>query len=285
VSFQPFVFLLYSSLHHLDAEGAFGRFTFAHFAAIFSSRAFGPTLVNSLVYSFARAVALIIARRKPGSRTYRREPAPATLCCLDSIARIPYVLYIVAWLLLLGKAGPVNLLLQADVWRHHALHQRVFARRNDLCRGTVVVAARLFLLLPRCSETPTLHSREAASICGAGFVSVLRSSPSAWRSRRVGAWPSGVHQGMLRLSRCRHWSGLPGSARVFTSTIYTELTLAIPPTAAWPLPSRAAARHHGGAAADLPPHRGADPSLPDRHRKDYRPRVVRLGAGVTVPAR
>src|ERR1041385_5842048 len=56
----PFVFLLYSSLHLLDSEGAFGALTFAHFAAIFSSRAFGPTLLNSLVYSFGSALLALV---------------------------------------------------------------------------------------------------------------------------------------------------------------------------------------------------------------------------------
>src|ERR1044072_1563433 len=56
----PFVFLLYSSLHHLDSEGAFGAFTFAHFAAIFSSRAFGSTLLNSLAYSFGSALLALV---------------------------------------------------------------------------------------------------------------------------------------------------------------------------------------------------------------------------------
>src|ERR1041384_1339756 len=64
----PFVFLLYSSLHHLDSEGAFGALTFAHFAAIFSSRAFGPTLLNSPGSLFCPALPAALVGRARGPR-------------------------------------------------------------------------------------------------------------------------------------------------------------------------------------------------------------------------
>ena len=110
----PFVFLLYSSLHHLDSEGAFGAFTFAHFAAIFGSRSFGSTLLNSLIYSFGSALLALVIGAAQAWLAERTDASLRQLLYVASIVSlgIPYVLYIVAWLLLLGKAGPVNLLLQ-----------------------------------------------------------------------------------------------------------------------------------------------------------------------------
>src|SRR5438132_5425938 len=110
----PFVFLAYSSLHQLDPSGAFGAFTFEHFTAIFKSRAFGPTLVNSAVYSLGAALlALVIG----ATQAWLAERTDASLRQVLYVAAIvslgiPYVLYIVAWILFLGKAGPVNALLQ-----------------------------------------------------------------------------------------------------------------------------------------------------------------------------
>src|SRR5690349_14582460 len=110
----PFMFLAYSSLHELDPDGAFGAFTFGHFAAIFSSRAFAPTLLNSVLYSFGSA---LLALAIGAAQAWLAERTDASLRQLLYVASIislgiPYVLYIVAWLLLLGKAGPVNVLMQ-----------------------------------------------------------------------------------------------------------------------------------------------------------------------------
>ena len=85
----PFVFLAYSSLHELDPSGAFGAFTFGHFAAIFSSRTFGSAIVNSAVYSSGLGAARAGDRRDPGLArgADRRFPAAGSLCVLDRIAR------------------------------------------------------------------------------------------------------------------------------------------------------------------------------------------------------
>ena len=56
----PFVFLAYSSLHELDPSGAFGAFTFGHFAAIFSSRTLNSVLFNSAVYSLGSALLALV---------------------------------------------------------------------------------------------------------------------------------------------------------------------------------------------------------------------------------
>src|SRR6185295_4303400 len=110
----PFVFLAYSSLHELDPSGAFGAFTFGHFAAIFSSRTFNSVLVNSAVYSLGSALLALVIGAAQAWLAERTDAALRQVLYVSSIVSlgIPYVLYIVAWLLLLGKAGPVNLLLQ-----------------------------------------------------------------------------------------------------------------------------------------------------------------------------
>ena len=108
------MFLAYSSLHELDPSGAFGAFTFGHFAAIFSSRTFSSTLVNSAVYSLGSALlALVIGAAQAwlAERTDARLRQVLYVASIVSLG-IPYVLYIVAWILLLGKAGPVNAFLQ-----------------------------------------------------------------------------------------------------------------------------------------------------------------------------
>ena len=226
----PFVFLLYSSLHHLDSEGAFGALTFAHFAAIFSSRAFGPTLLNSLVYSFGSALLALVIGAAQAWLAERTDASLRQLLYVASIVSlgIPYVLYIVAWLLLLGKAGPVNVLLQ-QVFGGTTPAINVYSLGGMIFVEGLLWSPLAFLLLAPVFRNSDASFEEAASICGAGLVATLRFVTLGM------ARPALLALGLLVFIKASEafevpaLVGLPGSARVFTSTIYTELTLAIPP--------------------------------------------------------
>src|ERR1700733_15359143 len=95
----PFVFLALSSLHEIDATGGLGAFTFDHFIAIFSSRAFGPTLRNSALYSLGSALLALLIGAMQAWLAERTDAPFRQLLYLVSIISlgIPYVLYIVAW--------------------------------------------------------------------------------------------------------------------------------------------------------------------------------------------
>jgi iron(III) transport system permease protein len=226
----PFVFLLYSSLHHLDSEGAFGALTFAHFAAIFSSRAFGPTLLNSLVYSFGSALLALAIGAAQAWLAERTDASLRQLLYVASIVSlgIPYVLYIVAWLLLLGKAGPVNLLLQ-QVFGGTTPYINVYSLGGMIFVEGLLWSPLAFLLLAPVFRNSDASFEEAASICGAGLVATIRYVTFGM------ARPALLALGLLVFIKASEafevpaLVGLPGSARVFTSTIYIELTLAIPP--------------------------------------------------------
>ena len=95
---------------------------------------------------------------------------------------------------------------------------------------TLLVGTPLaFLLLSPVFRNSDASFEEAASICGAGLVATLRHVTLGM------ARPALLALGLLVFIKASEafevpaLVGLPGSARVFTSTIYTELTLAIPP--------------------------------------------------------
>ena len=94
----PFVFLAHSSLHELDPSGAFGAFTFGHFAAIFSSRTFNSVLVNSAVYSLGSALLALVIGAGQAWLAERTDASLRQVLYVASIVSlgIPYVLYIVA---------------------------------------------------------------------------------------------------------------------------------------------------------------------------------------------
>src|SRR5580692_9486503 len=81
----PFVFLAYSSTHLLDPSGGFGEFTLGHFTGIISSRAFGPTLLNSALYSFGSA---LLALTIGATQAWLAERTDASLRQLLYVASI-----------------------------------------------------------------------------------------------------------------------------------------------------------------------------------------------------
>jgi iron(III) transport system permease protein len=226
----PFLFLAYSSLHQVDPNGAFGVSTLENFTAIFLSRAFWPTLFNSLVYSFGSAVLALLLGAAQAWLAERTDASLRQLLYVASIVSlgIPYVLYIIAWLLLLGKAGPVNALLQG-VFGGTTPYINVYSLGGMIFVEGMLWSPLAFLLLSPVFRNSDASFEEAASICGAGLVSTIRHVTLGM------ARPALLALGLLVFIKASEafevpaLVGLPGSARVFTSTIYQQLTLDIPP--------------------------------------------------------
>lgn len=275
----PFVFLAYSSLHQLDASGGFGNFTLEHFTAIFTSRAFGPTLLNSLIYSLGSALLALVIGAAQAWLAERTDASLRGLLYVASIVSlgIPYVLYIIAWLLLLGKAGPVNILLQ-QMFGGTTPYINVYSLGGMTFVEGLLWSPLAFLLLSPVFRNADASFEEAASVCGAGVLSTIRHVTLGM------ARPALLALGLLVFIKASEafevpaLVGLPGSTRVLTSTIYQQLTLAIPPN----IGSASAfgvlllvimavlLQIYGRVAAQS--HRYQTVT-----GKGYRPRVVRLG--------
>lgn len=109
----PVVFLVDVSLHETAANGGLGAFTTRYYRQIFSERHFLASLWNTLLYATGSAVigigigtaqALIVERTNAPGRRFAFYGAIMSL-------GVPHILYVVAWLLLLGRSGPINDLL------------------------------------------------------------------------------------------------------------------------------------------------------------------------------
>ena len=226
----PFMFLAYSSLHRLDPSGAFGAFTFEHFSAIFRSQAFGPTLVKSAVYSLGAALLALMVGTTQAWLAERTDASLRQVLYAASIVSlgIPYVLYVVAWILFLGKAGPVNAFLQrlfggaGPYINVHSLGGMIFIEG-------ILWSPLAFLLLSPVFRNSDASFEEAASIAGAGVFATLRRVTFGM------ARPALLALGLLVFIKAAEsfevpaLIGLPGSMSVLTTTIYQRLTLDMPP--------------------------------------------------------
>ena len=134
---------------------------------------------------------------------------------------IPYVLYIVAWLLFLGKAGPFNRLLHGGV--RPALHINVYSLGGMIFVEGMLWSPLAFLLLAPVFRNSDASFEEAAGMCGAGMP--VDHAPRHARHGAAGALAlgtAGVHQGIGVVRGAG--AGRPARAtRVLTSTIYQRL--------------------------------------------------------------
>lgn len=275
----PFVFLALNSLHEIDATGGLGAFTFEHFSTIFSSRAFGPTLLNSALYSLGAALLALLIGAIQAWLAERTDAPFRQLLYLASIVSlgIPYVLYIVAWLLFLGRAGPVNTLLR-DWLGGAGPYINVYSLGGMIFVEGLLWSPLAFLLLAPVFRNTDASFEEAAGICGAGILSTIRHVTFGM------ARPAFLALGLLVFIKASEsfevpaLVGLPGSTRVLTSTIYQRLTLDVPP-------DTGSASAFGVLLlvlmAILLQLYGRVAAQSHRYRtvtgKGYRPRIVRLG--------
>jgi iron(III) transport system permease protein len=286
-----FLFLALNSLHEVDATGGLGAFTFDHFITIFASRAFGPTVLNSALYSLGAALLALLIGALQAWLAERTDAPFRQLLYLASIVSlgIPYVLYIVAWLLFLGRAGVINTLLQE--WLGGVgPYINVYSLGGMIFVEGMLWSPLAFLLLAPVFRNADASFEEAAGICGAGVLSTMRYVTFGM------ARPAFLALGLLVFIKASEsfevpaLGGLPGSTRVLTSTIYQRLTLDIPP-------DTGSASAFGilllAVMAVLLQVYGRVVAQTHRYRtvtgKGYRPRIVRLGgwryfAGILIIA-
>jgi iron(III) transport system permease protein len=109
----PLFFLLKTSLYTTEPDGSFGVFSLENYAGLIEDGHLGGDLVNSLIFAFGSAF-LAISGGFLQAWIVERTNSPFTryvfLVSIISLG-IPHVLYTGAWVLVLGKSGPVNAIL------------------------------------------------------------------------------------------------------------------------------------------------------------------------------
>ena len=171
----PFYFLLKTSLYTTNADGSFGDFTLEYYAELFSSPRFIDHLLNSAAFAGGSAL-LAIALGAVQAWIVERTDTPLRqyvfLIAVVSLS-VPHVLYTVAWLLILGKAGPVNQFLMAVTGSDAPLFSVNSLWGMILIEGMIWTPLG-FLLLSSVFRLSDAAFEEAALMSGAGQVTTFR---------------------------------------------------------------------------------------------------------------
>jgi iron(III) transport system permease protein len=272
-------FLFYSSVHNVMPDGAFGPFTLGNYTEILTSRDFLHTFLVTVIYAIGAAVLAIAIGVAQAWLAERTDAPMARYLYLASIISlgIPYVLYIAAWLLCLGKVGPVNELIGAVVGGSgHYL-------RVNTIGGMIFVEGMMwsplaFLLLSSVFRNADASFEEAATMSGAGLFSTARHVTFSMARPALFALALLVCIKAAEAFEVPALVGMPGNVSVLTSTIYQRLQMEMPPR----LGSASALgiillvvmavllRLYGRITAETHRYRTVT-------GKNFRPRIIRLG--------
>jgi iron(III) transport system permease protein len=173
----PTLFLVDTSLHVTLADGSLGQFTLQYYGALFTSPYFAASLRSTIVYAIGSAVvaiALGVLQALIAERTNAPGRGYAFLAAILSLG-IPHVLYVVAWLLLLGRAGPVNELIALLRGGAEGPALDVYSMWGMVLIEGVGFAPLTFLLMSSVLRSTDASFEEAAMMSGAGPLRTFRT--------------------------------------------------------------------------------------------------------------
>ncbi len=219
----PALFLLNVSLRETRPDGSFGTFTLRYYQDLFSERLFLSSLRNTLIYAFGSSTIAIVIGTVQALIVERTNTPGRTLAFFGAIISlgVPHILYVVAWLLLLGRSGPVNNAIHFLIHREQAID--VYSLWGMALIEGVGFVPLTFLLMSAILRSMDASFEEAAIMAGA---SALRAF---WTVTLRMATPALCALLLLFFARAFEsfevpaLVGLAGNINVFTTTIYQAM--------------------------------------------------------------
>jgi len=223
----PFVFLLNASF--ADAEHG-GAWSLANFAAVLGGRRFVASSVNSLVFAAGSAVlALMIGWISAWivERTNTPLKALAYLTAIISLGT-PYILYVSAWLLVFGKAGPINQLYRNLTGASDVLID-IYSMPGMILVEGFLWSPLAFLLVGATLRNANPELEDAARVSGAGLWATIRRITLRLSLPSILALSMLVFIRAIEAFEVPALVGLPGRVGVLTTDIYSNMVAKAPP--------------------------------------------------------
>jgi iron(III) transport system permease protein len=163
----PALFLLKASVHETLPDGSAGDFTLRFYQQLLSGPLFLPSLVNTIIYACGSAVLAIFIGTLQALIVERTNAPGRKLAFVAAIISlgVPHVLYVVAWLLLLGRAGPINHVIGSLFGQEQALN--VYSLWGMMLIEGIGFVPLTFLLMSAVLRSTDASFEEAALMSGA----------------------------------------------------------------------------------------------------------------------
>ena len=225
----PFYFLLHGSLVSVGPDGS-TEVSFRRFAELATRRGIIQSAINSLVFAFGSAVVALLVGGITAwlvERTTTRLKAFAYLTTIISFGT-PHVLYVSAWMLLLGRSGPINTLWRQMTGSSEPLIN-VYGMTSMVLIEGLLWAPLVFLMLSAILRNFNPDFEEAARMSGANTWATLRRITFRLATPALFALAMLVFIRTIEAFEVPAIVGLPGGIYVLTTDIYNTMHLTMPP--------------------------------------------------------
>ncbi len=226
----PIIFLLNSSVHTIKPDGSFDQFTLRFYKELITNPRFFNNFINTTVYATGSAVVAIVLGTIQAWIVERTNTPLRRYVFLVSIISlgIPSVLYTVAFLLLLGKKGPVNEVL-ALLLGPGKVYLDVYTMWGMVIIEGIDFAPLVFLLLASVFRSADASFEEASMTSGAGITQTFRHITLKLALPGIFALLILIFIRAFESFETPALVGRPGGIFVLTTDIYKAAQLDTPP--------------------------------------------------------
>ena len=226
----PFVFLIEGSLTIAGPTPSTSAWGLGNFEAVLGGRHFVTTAINSVVFAALSAALALLIGWVTAWIVERTNTPLKGLAYLTSIISLgtPYILYVTAWLLLFGKAGPVNQLYRSLTGASDVLIN-VYSMPGMIMVEGFLWSPLAFLLVGATLRNANPELEEAARVSGAGTWMTIRRVTLRLSLPSILALAMLVFIRAIEAFEVPALVGLPGRISVLTTDIYGDMVAQAPP--------------------------------------------------------
>ena len=226
----PLWFLVQGSFFINKLDGSLGPFTGRYYARLVEDARLIGSAVNSCLFAVGSAIVALLFGGLLAWLVERTNAPFKPLAYLTTIISLgtPYVLYVSAWLFLLGKAGPLN-----ATWRNLTgntdLLFNVYSMSGMILVEGFLWSPLVFLLLSATFRAANPELEEAARMSGAGVWQTFRRITFKMATPALLALAMLVFIRAVEAFEVPALVGIPGRVHVLTTDIFLEIRGRVPP--------------------------------------------------------
>jgi iron(III) transport system permease protein len=226
----PLIFLLHGSVIIAGPANEATRWGLENFQNVLGGRRFVATTLNSLSFAAGSAVIALVVGWIMAWIVERTNAPLKGLAYVTAIISLgtPYILYVSAWLLVFGKAGPVNQLYRTLSGSTDVLIN-IYSMPGMVLVEGFLWSPLAFLLVGATLRNANPELEEAARVSGAGVWATIRRVTMRLSLPAIMALAMLVFIRAIEAFEVPALVGLPGRISVLTTDIYTNMMARAPP--------------------------------------------------------
>jgi iron(III) transport system permease protein len=226
----PFLFLLQGSVSIAGPDPTVTQWGLDNFAAVLGGRRIVSTSVNTAVFAAASAAVALFFGWVTAWVVERTNAPLKGLAYFTSVISLgtPYILYVTAWLLFFGKAGPVNHLYRTLTGSTDVLIN-IYSMPGMVLVEGFLWSPLAFLLVGATLRNANPELEEAARVHGAGVWDTIRRVTMRLSLPSIMALSMLVFIRAIEAFEVPALVGLPGRISVLTTDIYSDMVAKAPP--------------------------------------------------------